>query len=330
MARPSNALIWNNTPRLGIPFQWLLDGYQSQWARDASSETVSALVSWADSEEFLQEAVGYTTWDGTAPTLDRVLPLECPLRSGMYCDQCVLEDFGAYEDRTDFNDPIRDNIPVQDWCVYRLTFIRPRYRVYGNNALAGLFGNRENMRFCSATQMPRPRERIVSGFGFVYLQAGGNPATDGHWKNIPEERNFISDWQRDITVTWHQVPIGAVPDRTIDDLSATVNSQPMQLVPGGKVWPPGHLLFKGLGKPIEMYQGADLSDLFDLQYLWTVQKGGWNVYPARNPLPPGTIQYQPISARHPGGANPNNADRQVIPPYPAADHRLLFVPSAAV
>ncbi len=339
MARPSNALVWNNTPRLGIPFQWLLDDMQSKWARDASAESVCALVSWEDSEEFLQEAVGYVTWDGVSPTLNRVLPLESPLRTGLFCDECVQVEYGAYEDRTDFNDPIRDNIPVQDWVIIRLTFIRPRWKVRGNNALAGLFGNKENMRFTTMSLMPRPRERIVSGWGMEFdNSAAGHGKDPAAWVVVPEEKSFIPTWETDIRITWYQVPLGAVPHRAIEECGATVNANPMQLVPGGKIWPPGMLLFKGLGNPIEMYQGADLSDLFDLTYLFTATAGGWNNFLARDPVN-GGIKYKPMSVRRGNGTHPNpdgvpnasNSPRQpILPPYLSSDFQRLFTPSADV
>src|SRR5262249_50006179 len=144
MARPSNAITVSFTPK-GIPFQWLTDDIKSKGARDASMAVVQALVSEEEAEDFLAEAVGFTTWDGQASTFSRTLPLPCPLpeRPGLWCETYDLVDRGAYEDRSDFNDPLFNNKPVQDWHIYALIFTRPKFWVRSDFQLAAIYGNRE-------------------------------------------------------------------------------------------------------------------------------------------------------------------------------------------
>jgi hypothetical protein len=318
MGRPSNPNVFAYTRR-GTPFQWLLDGYAATWQRDGSAEVLHALVAWHEADAFLNEAVGYTTWDGSAPTLNRILPLECPLRSDMWCDKIELEDFGAYETRSDFYNIL--GTPSQDWAIYKLTFIKPTYTVFSNFELAALYGNRENERFCKFSLLPRPRERVVSGFGFEYDASANNDGSA--WKAIAEERTFIPEYQTDVRATWLNLPVGAVPMKTILDFQTTVNSETFQIIPGGRVYEPGELLFKGLANPIEFYNDAANERSVDLQLLWTAQPGGWNKYLQRSPTFPFGRTYKNIRHRL-TGANP-----PTIPPYEGRAHRLLFVPSNA-
>lgn len=323
--RPSNATISAETPD-GIPFQWLLDRYKSRGARDASMEQLEILVSWADSEDFLAEAVGYTTWDGSAKTFTRVVPLEHPFRTGFFVDDYDLTDFGAYEHRTDFNDPGNNDRPVQDWCIYTLTFVRHKYWVRTDEELAEL-GNIEQFRYCLYAEMPRPRELLTSGWSFEYDTSAKGDGS-GPWQVVPEERTSIPDWQRDIHVTLLQVPIDAVPHAAITESLNRVNRDPMQLTYGGKEWQAGYLLFKGLAKPIEMYFGADDQPYMDLAYLFTVTQGGWNTYLTRDAA--GKPIFKPTSVRRKDGVSPDPAaGRPITPPYSSADFKKLFQPGEA-
>ena len=325
MARPKNARI-TSTTSTGIEFQWLLDGYTSRWARDGAVEVVSALVNWADAEAFQRDAVGFTRWDGVAPTLQRHIPLECPLRSGMFCDDIQLEDFGTEPDRTDYNDPLNGNRPVQDWAIYRLTFKKPKYKVLTDAQLAALappLEVSERFRFCTQTLMPRPRERVVSGHGFCYLPPGLPDNTPYLlWKPIAEEKTFIPEHQIEITISLLEWPIGAVPIRTIERCMTTVNAKPIQFIEGGRTWDVGELLFKGLGSPIDVYSAADNSPVVDLTYLWCWQPGGWNNYLAINP-DTGARSFQPLRHRF---SVPLGAEPPRVPPYNGESHRDLFIP----
>jgi hypothetical protein len=326
VARPSNATIvsYTDPPGDGIRFQWLLDDYAARGARDAAVEVIKVLVSWPDAASFLSRVVGYTTWNGTASTLTRILPLESPLTSGLFCDDYQFVKMGAYEDRTDFNDPLNNNAPVQDWCIYALTFRRLKFDVFSDDVLNGFLGGNELRRYCAITKMPQPRNRITSGFQFEYLPFGMDSTVDDNWVTVPEERSFIPDWQYQFNVTFTQVPITAVPEAAILNCANTVNRDPFQIVFGGKTWQPGELLFKGLASPIELYYGADGAPYNDLDYLFVGQPGpssvpgfpgGWNTYQTRNAA--GEKVYSPLRLK--------NSRR---PPYISSDFRTLFRPGA--
>jgi hypothetical protein len=320
MARPSKARITAVTSS-GVRFQWNLDNYRSKGARDAGAESIEVIVSWADADQFLQDAVGHAGWDGSSPALHRTVPLAHPFRVGYYCDDYELTDFGAYEDRGDFNDPENDNAPAQDWCVYTLTFVRPKWYVRTDAELAGTtFANKETQRYTWTSIMPRPRERVVSGYGFEYLPPGGNPANPRDWRVVNDERQFVPDYQIDIVVNWVQVPVGALPYEAIVAALNTVNSDRIEFFTGEGHWTPERLLFKGLAKPIEQYAGADDGDYFDLAYRFTVQPGGWNKYLVRDAVT-GAKAYRPVRVRtQPEGLGG--------PPYPSTEFANLFVPGA--
>lgn len=316
MARPSSPSGFALTSS-GVPFQWNLDNYRSKGARDAGVEQIEVIVAWNDVSRFLKDAVGYTTWDGKSKLLQRTLPLPHPLRDGYWCDQYDLSDFGAYESRSDFgiSSTRYQVVPVQDWCVYTLEFVRPKWYVLTDKELAATSTDKEQGRYTWVTELPRPRERIISGYGFEYQKG------DGSWKPVAEERQFIPDYQIDLVVNWVQVPIGAVPYSNILECMNKVNEKPIRFVTGGVEWPVGHLLFKGYAQPLEQYTGADDDLYYDISYKFTVQPGGWNTYPARTTT--GGIEYRPVRVRR-GPDSPYSPTDPNIPPYLSTDFQKLF------
>jgi hypothetical protein len=118
--------------------------------------------------------------------------------------------------------------------------------------------------------------------------------------------------------TWHPGGLD-VSDETIIDTQNTVNSLPTQLISGGREWKPGELLFKGLAEPMTMHFQADNTAVMHLAYKWTVQPGTWNKHQVINPAT-GVREYRPIRVRKSVNVPPY-AD-----PYPATDHRKLFIP----
>jgi hypothetical protein len=330
--RPSNATITSITPVNKVVFQYLLDNYKSRGARDANEESLEVLVAWADADDFLEEAVGFTQWDGKSPNFNRVLPLAHPLRPGFWCIEYRLTDFGAYvPDRTDFNDPENNNAPAQDWCIYQLTYIKPDYWVVSDSQLANIYGNLETHRYCRYTEIPRPRERRQSGFIYEFDNSAAQDWSDP--KGVPDESSFIQDHQIDLCVTLLQVPISAVPYNAILLAMNTVNKNPMQLTSGGREWNTGELLFKGLARPYAMYCGADDRMYIDIEYLFTAwpgaplvkggplaDGGGWQNYITRNAA--GDKVAKRVRLRTPTVPNPN------IPPYPSSDLLKLFAPGS--
>ena len=317
MARPSNATITATTPG-GIRFQWLIDNYKSKGARDASAESLEALVSWADADRFLQEAVGYTTWDAAhgAVTLARTVPLAHPFRAGFFVEDYDLSDYGAYETRSDFNNAAA--APAQDWCIYTLLFTRPKWEVRTDTELAALaapYANLETERYTTVSEMPRPRERVISGFGFQYDSGAAEP---NRWLRVNDERQFIPDYQIDLAVTWFQIPIAAIPYSGILNRLNTTNKDVIRFVTGGRTWNPGELLFKGFAKPLEVSVGADDELYYDLAYRFTAQPGGWNSYLTRDPVT-GVRSYKPVRVR-----TVPPAVGAGIPPYNSSRFARLF------
>jgi hypothetical protein len=315
--RPAGAFITGKTSS-GIEFQWDLESLRARGARDASMEQALVLVEWSTRDRFLRDAVGYTEktlfpGDERNGHLRRTLPLKHYDRLGFYCDDYELVDYGAYETRTDFHSPAPDanNGPAQDWARYLLTFVRHKYSHFKDDEIVvgGKFF--EQLRCTTLTRMPRPRERVVSGMGYEYQKL------DGTWATITDERQFIPDYQVDLTCSWLQIPVESEPTVAIAECLNAVNAKTIGLSDSGRVWDPGELLFKGLGKAIEQY--ADAADFLcvDLVYLFSFQPGGWNKYLVRDAA--GAKSYRPVRIRGGAGAG--------FPPYPSADFQRLFTPA---
>lgn len=320
MARPDKATITDQTSS-GLQFQWLLDGYSSKGARDANQEIMQALVSWENSTAFLRDVVGYTQWDGSSSILQRVPPLQCPLRPGLFCESYTQVKMGAYETRDSFYDEFSYCF-VQDWIIYQLTFTRPLYRVAHDDTLTNSYGGKEQNRYCTFTRSYQPRERRKSGFAFEYQKAPVPPKTEGEWATVPDESAFIPDYQLIFLLGWHQVPVKAIPELAIADQLLTVNNAPFvfSTFGGTKVWGAGELLFRGPQANMSAYQGADGEWYEDLHYQFAYQMGGWNSW-LRPDLKDGQRDYGPIRRRKAGGAE-GSGD----PPYPSSDFDRLFRP----
>lgn len=316
MARPTNATALSFTSS-GVPFQWLTEGYTSKGAPDANLDVMHALVAWDEAAQFLRDVVGYTEWDGTAALLDRTLPLASPLRDGLWCDSYELVDFGAYPERTAFNDPFLDNAPEQDWCVYKLTFVRPAYWVRSNETLISSYSTREHWRYCTFERRYSPRERRKSGYAFQYQKA------DTTWQTVPDEAAFIPDYQIEYMITWKQVPVRAVPELAIRAQLLTVNNAAFKFrAEDPNLFGVGELLFKGPQQGLGAYQGADGAFYEDLPYIFAYQPGGWNKY-LRPDLVAGARDYGEIRRRV-NGAPDGSGD----PPYASSNFDKLFEPGA--
>ncbi len=313
MARPSNATVLSHTPN-GIPFQWLTDGYGAKGARDANLETLQVLVGWADAGDFLEEVVGFTTWDGAAPRLHRSLPLADPFGRGLWCEDYSLVKFGAYESRTDFNDPFNDNAIEQDWAIYQLTFTRPKYWVRSDATLLANYDGIEKNRYASLQRQYVPREKKISSYGFEYEAAPGN------WQIVPDETAFRPDYTVRYLLRLHQWPVGAVPEAAWAAQLLTVNHADFQLQKGGFGFPKETLMFKGPQEPIEWYQGADGGFYIDTTLAFDFRPGtyGWNGYEKRELTPAGARQYGRVRRRN---VAPDT------PAYALTPFDNLFVPS---
>jgi hypothetical protein len=317
--RPNNPIGFATLPVSGIKFQYDLLSIRSKGVRDAGREQLLALIRWGDRDAFLQEAVGFTTFNAGTLRLNRVLPLRHPLRPTYFCDEYELESFGAYETRTDFGipdpapgAPLIPTIPAQDWARYLLSFSRPKARLHTDLELSILPGGaagKEQYRYTWESVMPLPRNRRVSSFGFEFQKP------DGTWAAVPDETQFVPDYAVDLVCTWLQVPALRAPFLTILDTLNTVNATPIRLSPTGYQWPPQWLAFKGLARPLEVYEGADGGLYYDLAYRFTAQPGTWNKYLSRDAA--GGKVYRPIRIRSGAGAG--------FDPFVTSEFQDLFV-----
>lgn len=303
MARPDRATIFATTPD-GIPYQVLIDPYRSKGARDANMDVNDVLVKWEDAEAFCREISGYTEWNPPSATLSRHKPLESNLRPGLYCDNWELVSYGAYPERTETHDEFLDGWPVQDWARYRLTFLRPKYKIFSDETLVADYSSKEQNRYCSLSRGYQPRERKTPSQGFITTAEGAHPGGQ-----VVSVVGFIPDYQLEYVVTWAQVPESAVPENAIGSAVTKVNSGSWTMPGTVYSFAAGTLLFKGPAAAFEKYQGADGGWYEDLAYVFTYQPNGWNKYRLND----GT--YVPLALR-PG----------TTPPYSSVDFDTLFVP----
>lgn len=307
MARPDLATIYSETPD-GIPYQVLIDPYKSRGARDANMDVNDVIVKWEDAEAFCREIVGFTEWNGSSTILSRHKPLESYLRPGLYCDNWELVSHGAYPERTETHDEFLDGWPVQDWARYRLTFLRPKYKIFSDETLVTYYSSKEQNRYCTLSRAYQPRERKTPSHGFeTAADATVTPPHAGG--QVISEVGFIPDYQLEYVVTWCQVPEDAVPEEAISLTVAKVNADPWKVPGTPYTFAAGTLLFKGPAQAFEKYQGADGGWYEDLAYVITFQPNGWNKYRLNNG------NYVPFVARG-----------TTTPPYGSADFDDLFVP----
>lgn len=306
----------SHTVNGNIPYVTLHDNYREDWAANANQITVECLVAWEESSDWLKAMVGYTTWVGASPTLNRYLPEPCPLEDGLWCDLIGLLKMGVNKDTTDLADGDLNNYPKADWLRYRVTFKRPPYWVRSDATLAASYADKEQFRYVKQGVTFVPRERRVPSYGFEF---NDRPDGSGTWHPV-DEVGFIPEVRTDFLCTWTQIPVGAIPWTNIQNGAATVNSAPFKPSDYSREYPAGELLFKGPQTPFEVYQGADGAFYMDLSYLFSFQPGGWNKYLLRTRDGGGNREYGPMRARDTAG-NP--------PPYPSSNFQLLFTPAAA-
>jgi hypothetical protein len=317
----------------GVPYQSTWDDYAEAGAANAREIDINVMIGEEDTEYFLQDILGYTTWDGVSPSLQRVLPLQTPDGSGLWCDSYQLVKKGlvghnnlvgifAYGAKN-LADAFTQNWPTWDWSMYRLKFLRPAWWVRSNITLASLYGNLEQFRYTQTTPRFSPRMRKKPGYQFQYT----DPVTALVTK--ADEVGFSPDFQIEFVVIWKQVPVNAIPWTAIQNAMNTVNLNyfSVGISPLGAVtfpvYAPAFLCFRGPSSPISLYQGADGNLYSDLAYTFSFQPGGWNSYRLNSQtfdVPP-QYQYAPVYACPP--APP------LTPPFPSTDFQLLFTPASS-
>jgi len=320
MARPSNATVVSRTPG-GIAYQQLVDSYSEKGAADANQVTLQVLVQWQFAAAFLQEVMGFATWDRSSQRLTRTLPLACPLRADLWADSYRLVDCGMYETRSDVNNEINGNTIELDWAIYEIVFLKPKYKLRTDSSLAAGFDGLEKNRFVSFRRRYVPRERRVA-FGFEYnTSATGDDPAAANWQPLPEEAAFEPDYTIMITATWWRVPFEAYPFELHADRMLTVNATDFQFEKNGKVYKKESLLFRGPVEEIDWYMGADGGYYTDVPLVFDYRPGkfGWNGYQKRDRTTAGERKYGRV--RRKGVA-------VETPPYPLSNFDDLIKPGA--
>lgn len=309
------------TTSSGVQYQVKLDPITDIGIARGRSVSVVALVSWSESIQFLEDCVGYTTWDGTSQFLQRTLPLRCPWYPELYCDQYEMERSGCYDDRLDPPVDPSTGWPDKDWCTYRLRFSRPPYNILPDSAMVN--PGDERKRYVSVRRLYTPYERRVSGWGFIYDDSDDQ---SGNWKEVADETVFIPEHTITVVATWHQIPEDAVPWGAIAGMMGYVNNATWELFE--MRFEKHQVLFRGLQDQVERYQGADGSWYYDLPYIFEIRPVtyGWNGYTRAQIDANGRRTYGRWRRAVPGETYSENLPL----PYPEADLKKLFIPGATV
>lgn len=296
-------------PNGPISYQVQMDPLTDAASTHGRSMTVVAIVSWPESNDFVQAVLGYTEYS-SGTILERYLPLECVWWDGLYCDEAVLIGSGIDSRQSTYAAP--SGWPTKSWCQYRLRFSRPPYNVLDPVS-------HEKHRYVSMAREYSPRERRISGFGFVYYDP--DSAT---WKQVPDEQVFIPEHTIRYLFTWHQVPENAVPWQTIAAFIGYCNRDPWSIL--GVTFGAETALFRGPSDTLRRYMGPDGGWYYDIQYVIEHRPGGWNHYTLPQIDPSGARRYAPWRRGVPG-APPGPG----LPlPYPPANFDHLFRPDDPV
>lgn len=306
----------------GIPFIWLIDGYKEKRAADANYIVLHAVVGWDDSEDWIKEVTGYTTWDSGSQILNRHLPLQCPLAETLWLDDLEAVRTGIEKGTTLLADPFNNNAPHQDWVRYQCTFVRPKWWVRTDDALLQDFDSQEQHRYVRRNIRFAPREQRVGGH---FFEVDENPGGAADWQPT-EAVVFLPNTQLEFLLTWKQVPFDAVPFTAYETQLLSVNDADFTM-PGNaltaeesRTYPAGDLLFRGVSFPDDWYEGADANFYADPQIVLAYQPGGWNKQLLRtfDAGPPPARRYGSVRQR---GVAPDT------PPYASSDFGKLFTPS---
>lgn len=303
----------------GIQYFMLCDPVREERTASSTMLQMDCLVGFSESETWLQEVIGFTEWDGTSSILQRRLPLLAEYNQGLqlYLDSAQLVMVGGPVDAVngvERFDAMQNNWPILETCRYRMTFLRPRWRVVADDDLLD-FNNREQERYVTISVRTNPRERRVPLYQFeTNLNFDGLDPGKGV---VPlPEVGFVPDYQLEIMATWHQVPVSAYPRAGVNERLATVNGLAFDI--GGETYAVGELLFKGPQNALEWYAGVDGNLYYDVTYTFAYQPGGWNnqLLAKRN----GNVKrYAPVTSRN------------VVPvqsPYASSDFQILFKPGS--
>jgi hypothetical protein len=301
----------------GIPYATIRDpGLSMEGADDANMLSIRVIVAWEDFADFTREVVGYAEWDGSSSTLQRTLPLACPLRPGLWCETWRFVKWGGWTTDQDGEpepnaDAFNENWPTAPWLQLQLTFTRPKWWVRSDADLAADWDGKEQFRFAEITRRYTVREQKQPGH---YMEVNTAPDGSGTWQTV-DIANFTPVYETEIQVRLIGWPIDAFPETLSADTSGCVNSDVIDLGDGFE-YPAGRLLYRGLQQPMGWYQNAAGDFVVSPVMVFAYKPGGWN--------------YQLLPTRGPGNARqfgPARLSGSLEPPYPSATFQDLFVPA---
>lgn len=300
-----------------IKYQVLIDPRTDQGVPTGRSLTADFLVAWDDAEFFVQYSLGFSYRRGPGK-LGRVLPMNVPA-TPLYCDMFELVASGYFPDRPEDRPyAYPSGWPCKDWMVYRLRFSRQAYDLLSDAQIDALppEQGKERYRYVSLRRSYLPRERRLSGFGFVFEDVNGD------WKPVPDEAVFIPEHTVRIEAIWHQVPEVAIPWQTIAEMQGYVNKTVFTL--GDMVFAPHTLLFRGLQEGLMRYMQPSGVWSYDLPFIFEYRPSqyGWNGYLLPTLAADGRRQYGRLRRAVPNV--PLNAALPLV--YPEGEFRLLFEP----
>jgi hypothetical protein len=299
--------------------------YGEQYTYNSGSfQRTTITVPWSVANDFIDFALGYTTWDRTEATrFHRVLPMRSPYQATMFVESCDLEDF--WMDQAT-NIPTSETVNYwmrPDQAAYQLVF-RPRLydlltdeEVDGSSYPWAAHGCKELGRYVQRIVRYVAEERKVPQY---YLDVQ-NPVTLA-WQSAPD-CGFSPVFRAEVVYHWFQVPEDAIPIDAIANCAARVNDaafdKKRNVADTGWVdrWAAETLLFKGPGAPFDPYSGPNGERLVDVEYVFAFQPKGHNKFP---PPDPTSSDWWPVRIR---GVSPDK------PLYPTADFRTLFKPRAS-
>jgi hypothetical protein len=306
----------------GIAYITLWDpGYSENHATDAGMLTIQVIVAFEDANDFLQDVLGYASWSGgSAATLQRSLPLQCPLNPNLWCDNVKFVRWGmnplpSGEEPTPMAEEFNENWPKSDWIRYQLTFTRPHYFVISDTTLANTYSNKEQFRFAEITRMYVPREQRMPGHWF---EVDENPEGLADWKTV-DVPSFVPTTETDILIKLIDWPKDAFPEKAIQDAGNTVNDSSFQTGDGFS-YPAGELLFRGLQQPIVWYANAVGKLCVSPTLRFSRRLGGWNKQLLAK------FTSDPTPKRRYGSVRKSKVVPDT-PPYPSSDFQVLFKPA---
>lgn len=322
MPRPAHLQKQPSYTDSGIAYITLWDpGYSENNSSDAGMITIQVIVAYEDKEEFKQDVLGYASWSGgSATTLHRSLPLQCPANSDLWCESVKFVRWGmnplpSGEEPTPMADHYNENWPIADWVRYQLTFTRPHFFVRSDDTLNNTYSNKEQFRFAEITRMYVPREQRMPGMWFEVDQ---NPEGLADWQTV-DVPSFVPTTETDILIRLIDWPMDAFPEKVIQEAGNTVNDSSFQTGDGFS-YPAGELLFRGLQQPVSLYMNAVGDLCVSPTFRFSRRLGGWN-----NQLLPKFSADTPPKRRY--GAVRKAKVVPDTPPYPSTDFQKLFQPA---